>query len=115
MPSPREQPNPTRRRRQETMPGGWLWVVVLMLLGIVLAITFGYPSIRTIEYSDFTKLAEQKKVSKVIFNEGSNSLIAEFDPEVVKTLDENVKKQVTNNRVEVMLWDGDIKSGAVSK
>ena len=37
MPSPREQqPKPERKsRRQDSMPGGWLWIVVMLLLVVV--------------------------------------------------------------------------------
>jgi cell division protease FtsH len=112
----REQPNPSRnRRRPDAMPGGWLWLVVLLLLGVVLYITFGFPSLGSIDYSDFKKLADAKKVARVTLSEGSSSLVAEFDPEVVKTLDDALRKQIRNNRVEVILWEGDIKAGAVSK
>jgi cell division protease FtsH len=116
MPSPREQPKPDRKsRRQDTMPGGWLWVVVLLLLGVVLYITFGMPSASSIDYSDFVNLVNEKKVARVTFSEGESSLMAEFEPEVVKKLDEKISKQIRNNKAKVILWKGDVDSGELSK
>ena len=71
MPSPREQPTPRGRRRQDTMPGGWLWVVVLLLLAIVLWITVGTQSTGTLEYSQFLTLVKEHKIAKVTFRSGS--------------------------------------------
>lgn len=114
MPSQRE-PNPNRsRKRQDTMPGGWLWVVVLLLVGVVLWITFGFTSFNSIDYSDFEQLVVGGKISKVTFREGSNSLLAELKEG--EELPDFVKKQIrNNNRVEVLLWKGQVESGEVSK
>src|SRR3954447_7931835 len=113
MPPSREQPNPNRnRKRQDTMPGGWLWVVIMLLVGVVLYITFGMSGFGTIDYSDFEKLVAQDKVAKVTFKEGSSSLIADIkDPD---QLDETLRKQIRGGRVEVYLWKGDVDSGEVS-
>src|SRR6476659_5963377 len=98
---PRDQPSPPNRsrRRQETMPGGWLWVIVLLLLGIVMWVTVGGPSYGTIDFSDFEKLVKKDQVKKVTFREGARVLIAEVDE---KNIDNpEVKEQVRNGRVEV--------------
>src|SRR5437879_6682794 len=79
MPPPREQPGPRSRRRQDTMPGGWLWIVVLLLLALVMWVTVGTSNTGTIEYSDFLALVKAGKVSKVTFREGSHTLTAEID------------------------------------
>src|SRR6266852_2613880 len=116
MPPPSEKPSPSRRgRRQDTMPGGWLWMVVLLLLTIVLLITFGFPNYPSIDYSDFRTLLEEKRVAKVILAESGTTLTAELkDTENLK--DDNLKKLIRNNtRIEVMLWTGDVTSGEVSK
>jgi cell division protease FtsH len=116
MPSPREQPRPDRKsRRQDTMPGGWLWVVVLLLLAVVLYITFGLPPASSIDYSDFVKLVMEKKVLKVTFSEGSTSLTAEFDPKEEESLPKEMREKIRNHRAEVVLWKGDIDSGELSK
>jgi cell division protease FtsH len=120
MPSPREQPKPERKsRRQDTMPGGWLWVVVLLLLAVVLYVTFGLPPASSIDYSDFVKLVtaekENKVITKVTFSEGSTSLTAEFDPNKEETLPKEIRDKIRNHRAEVVLWKGDIDSGELSK
>jgi len=116
MPSPREQPKPERKsRRQDTMPGGWLWVVVLLLLAVVLYVTFGLPPASSIDYSDFVKLVMDKKVLKVTFSEGSTSLTAEFDPKEEETLPKEIRDKIRNHRADVVLWKGDIDSGELSK
>src|SRR5436190_17993628 len=93
MPSPREQPNPNRnRRRQDTMPGGWLWVVVLLLLGVVLYISFGMTSYGTIDYTDFKQLVLNKNISKVTFKEGAYSLVADIRDRTL--LNEPLSKQI---------------------
>src|SRR5262245_27749106 len=114
MPAPREQPNPNRnRKRQDTMPGGWLWVVIMLLVGVVLYITFGMSGFSTIDYSDFEKLVAEDQIAKVTFKEGSSSLVAEIkNPD---KLEEPLKKQIRGNRVEVLLWKGDVDSGEVTK
>src|SRR5580704_3014215 len=110
MPSPREQPNPRSRRRQDTMPGGWLWVVVLLLLAVVLWITVGGPSTGTLEYSDFTKLVAAHKIAKVTFHEGSRTLTADLGDAKVEDLpvSDEAKKQLSKSpkKFEVQYWEG---------
>jgi cell division protease FtsH len=113
MPPSREQPNPNRsRRRQDTMPGGWLWIVVLLLLGVVLYITFGMTGFKTIDYSDFEKQVKDGNVERVTFKEGAYSLIAEVKDE--NKVPENLRRYFSNKKVEVLLWKGDVDSGIVS-
>ncbi len=112
MPSPREQPpNPRNRRRQDTMPGGWLWIVVLLLLGVVMWITLGGANYGTIDYSDFLKLVREHKIAKVLLKEGSHSLTAELDPAAKVDdlpLPENVRAQLQRSKkFEVQYWEGD--------
>jgi cell division protease FtsH len=96
------------------MPGGWLWVVVLLLLTVVLLITFGWPNYPSIDYSDFKRLVDEDRVAKVTFTENSNRLIADLKD--VDKLPDELKKQIrASNKIEVMVWDGDVKSGIVSK
>src|SRR4051812_11938383 len=99
MPSPREQPNPRGRRRQETMPGGWLWIVVLLLLAVVIWITVGGTNYGTVDYSDFQKLLKGDKVAKVNFKEGSHVLTAELTKAAAARIDDlpvsdDAKKQL---------------------
>ncbi len=115
MPSPREQPKPERKsRRQDSMPGGWLWVVVMLLLFVVLYITF-MPSAGALDYSEFIKLVVEKKILKVTFSDSAASLVAEFDPKVEETFDKEIKDKIKSHRAEVVLWKGDVDSGELSK
>ena len=94
------------------MPGGWLWIVVLLLLAVVIYITFGVTNYTTLDYSDFVKLVGDGKIAKVTFTENTTSLIAEVKEDV--ELPPEMKKPGRGNRFEVVLWEGDIKSGFLS-
>src|ERR1043166_4906360 len=112
MPSPREQPGPRSRRRQDTMPGGWLWIVVLLLLAVVLWITVGGSGTGTLDYSDFLKLVNAQKIAKVVFREGSHTVIAELDPaagpiEQLPGADESKRALARSKKFEVQVWEGD--------
>jgi cell division protease FtsH len=113
MPSPREQQNPKgNRRRTEGMPGGWLWIVILLLAGVVLYISVGLNS-NPIDYSDFKELVKADKVAKVTLTEGTNTMTVEFKANAA--LPDAIQKQVRGGRVEVMLWKGDVDSGELSR
>ncbi len=114
MPSPREPHNPKgSRRRTESMPGGWLWIVILLLAGVVVYISVAWPGYGSIDYSEFKDLANENKVAKVTLREGSNTMVVELKDK--DKLPDAIKKQVRNDRVEVLLWKGDVDSGEVSK
>jgi cell division protease FtsH len=89
------------------MPGGWLWVIVLLLLAVVMWVTVGGQSYGTIEYSEFDKLVKTKGVEHVTFKEGTKTLVAELKPEAVEALPDTLKKQVRNGKVEVRYFQGD--------
>ena len=95
------------------MPGGWLWIVVLLLLAVVIYITFGISNYGSLDYSDFVRLVKDDKIVKVTFTENSSSLIAEVKEDA--ELPPELKKSGKNNRFEVMLWEGDITSGDLSE
>ena len=92
------------------MPGGWLWVVILLLIAVVLYITFGFQSYSSVDYSEFEKFVAEKKVSKVTFREDSNTLLADLKDDV--KIDD---PKIRGKRIEVLLWKGDVDSGAASK
>src|SRR5438105_15852753 len=99
MPSPREQPPQNRqRRRQDTMPGGWLWIVILCLIAGVMYFTLGFNSAGVIDYSEFMRLAKDKAFAKVIIR-GNTRLVGEFNKGEVEKLPDNLRKQVRNNRI----------------
>ncbi|HZZ81096.1 MAG TPA: ATP-dependent zinc metalloprotease FtsH [Gemmataceae bacterium] len=95
------------------MPGAWLWIVILLLTLLVAYLAFGFNGYGSIGYSDFQKLAIDREVSKVTLKEGSNKMVVEFKEKA--KLPESVQKRVRGDRVEVLLWKGDIDSGEVSK
>src|SRR6266540_3510364 len=100
MSSPRESgPQKPPRRRPEPMPGGWLWVIVLLLFGGVLWIVVGVTSPGTISYSDFVQLAQKDKFTKVVIR-GSSRVVGEFKEDEAKNLPEHLKKYERYNRVE---------------
>jgi cell division protease FtsH len=115
MPPPREQPNPpgSRRRRQEVMPGGWLWLVILLLLVGVLYFALGIGQAGLIAYPDFQTLAKEGKVKKVSLI-GSKLLVGELK-EKAEITDENVKKQIRNNRFSARVPEAAVISGQITK
>ncbi len=115
MPSPREQPNFNRnRRRPEVMPGGWMWLVLLLLLFGVLFYTLGFPSPGIIDYTDFEKLVREGKIARVVFK-GNDRLLAEFKEGVIDTLDPGIRKKVRFNKVETAITDSDRQTGEVTR
>src|ERR1700740_3690936 len=102
MPSPREQPpSPgNRRRRQEVMPGGWLWLLILMLLVGVLYFTMGFGNAGQIQISDFMKLVEDHQVSRVLIM-GSNRIVGELKDNAKVPAD--LEKQIRGNRIAATL------------
>ncbi|MCI0463422.1 MAG: ATP-dependent zinc metalloprotease FtsH [Gemmataceae bacterium] len=68
------------------MPGGWVWLVILLMVVGMLLFTQEFSG-STIDYSDFYRLVETGKVSKVTFL-GNERLLGEVkdatDPEVQK-------------------------------
>ncbi len=71
MPSPRDPNAPPRknRRRPEVMPGGWLWLVLLIMLALGMLLFFGIGTV-PLDYSELCLLAEAGKTDK-----GSNKII----------------------------------------
>src|SRR5262249_8914379 len=50
-----------------SMPSGWVWLVILLLAFFMLYIVQDLTTGSTIDYSDFRKLVNEKKVVKVTF------------------------------------------------
>jgi cell division protease FtsH len=93
------------------MPGGWLWIVVLLLLAVVMWITVGGTNYGTIEYSDFKTLVEKHKIAKVVFKEGSHTLTADLGSGVKideLPISEEARKHLGRaTKFEVHFWEGD--------
>src|SRR5262249_45698271 len=102
-----------RRRRQEVMPGGWLWLVVLLMLVGVLYFALGIGQGGLIPYPDFQTLAREGKVKKVRLI--GNKLLDGELREDAKINDEELKKRIRNNRFQVRLNEGAVISGQVTK
>src|SRR5581483_3463317 len=104
MPSPRD-PQLRNRRRQEGAPGGWLWFVILLGLGLMLYFML-MPNTGVIDYTDFMKLAKEQKFEKVVIRDPDRA-IGEFHSGVIDNLPTPIKKQVRYNRVETMIPDSE--------
>src|SRR5262249_53516241 len=106
MPPPREPVNPQgRRRRQESMPGGWLWLVILVLLFLILYFTLLNPSVANIDYTDFLRLAEQGKFERVVLR-GTAKAVGELKEKEIPSLDESIRNQIRGgNKVETSISD----------
>src|SRR5437016_3183787 len=66
MPPPRDPSSPPskNRRRPEVMPGGWLWLVLLILLVSAMLFFVGFGGSSEIGYSELKRLAEAGKRDK---------------------------------------------------
>src|SRR6266496_3825269 len=105
MPAPRETgPHNRPRRRPEPMPGGWLWIIVLLLFAGIIWILLGVTSAGTVGYSDFVDLAKKEKFINVYIR-GTSSVVGELKEDEAKNLPENLKKHVKNNRLEANIQE----------
>ncbi|HWY86807.1 MAG TPA: ATP-dependent zinc metalloprotease FtsH [Gemmataceae bacterium] len=112
MPSPREQPPSNRnRRRQDTMPGGWLWIVILCIIAVVMYITLSNSSAAVIDYSEFMKLAKDQSFVKVTIR-GGTRLVGELKADKIP---ETVKKQARGNKIEANIPASENNSGNVTR
>ena len=86
---------PNRRRPGPVMPNSWIWLAILaaVVFGMVLYGPF-VAAPTTIDYSDFLKLAEAKKVSKVVL--GANNFLTGEVKEADKDKSD-VTKIIKNN------------------
>jgi cell division protease FtsH len=115
MPSPREQlPPPRNRRRQETMPGGLLWILVLIGLGLALLFALSSNGPLEIGYSDFMKLASENKFATITIK-GDDKMVGDFKPAEEEGLREDIRKQVRNHRVATKIPTAEISSGNVTR
>ena len=102
MPSPREQPPQNRqRRRQDTMPGGWLWIVILFLIAGVMYFTLWavrltgvMPEMRVRPES--AAIAEEMFVtplSSLAPREWNKSTAADLRRILVRTMEQHVERR----------------------
>jgi cell division protease FtsH len=120
MPPQREQPNPPgkSRRRPDPVPGGWLWLVLLLMLVGVLYYALGFGNPGTIAYSDFMDvLVKNNLVKKVVFVGDTGRLDGELKDKAIDStkIDDTLRKQIRHNHFSVLVPDSEIKSGHVTK
>lgn len=89
-PPPREPGSPRQRRRPETMPGGWLWIVVLLIFIAILVMTFGLSAGNIVTYGQFLDLANNDKFERIIIR-GDTKLIGKLKKDV--ELPDDVKQK----------------------
>src|ERR1700730_15778970 len=106
MPPPREPSGPNKgRRRQESMPGGWLWLVILLVLAVFLYFTLGFQGGGMIDYTEFMQIAKDQLFIKVTIV-GDDRAIGELKNNAEEKLKEEVKKQVRSNRLATNIPGG---------
>jgi cell division protease FtsH len=112
MPPPREQPNPSgnRRRRPDVMPGGWLWLVLLLLLVGILYFTL-VPNTGRIDYSVFMDLVKKKQFDRVDII-GTSRMVGEVAD--TDKLPESVRNKVRGKRLDTLIPESAIKSGQLT-
>jgi cell division protease FtsH len=111
MPSPREPQTPPNkgRRRPEAGLGGWLWLVILVLLVGFLYLAFGFGNSSVIDWSDFRELIHEGKVKTVtIVGKEPAKIVGELREDV--TLTEPLKKRIRGNKFTVNVPPGAEKS-----
>jgi cell division protease FtsH len=97
MPAPREPGSSRQRKRPDTMPGGWIWIVVLLGLVVVIVTAFGVPHGSQINFFQFVDLAREKKIDKITIR-GEERVIGHLKPDV--ELPDNIKTKVKGGIVE---------------
>jgi len=108
MPAPREPSGPNKgRRRQEAMPGGWLWLVVLLVLAVFLWFTLGFQGGGMIDYTEFMQLALAKEpyFTRVVIL-GDDRAFGELKENAEKRLKEDIKSKVYKNRLSTNIPGG---------
>jgi cell division protease FtsH len=88
---------PNRRRPSPAMPGGWIWLVILLMAVVTLYLSQEIGSRPEINYNDFLTLAKDKNLDKVTLV-GDDTIHGE-----VRNLDqiksEEVKKRLGSRKV----------------
>src|SRR6516164_4837920 len=79
-----------RRRPAPVMPGGWMWLVLIVTVVIMLFVVNNDGGI--IGYSDFLQQVDKGNVDKVVFHGDSSRVTGEFKK--LDDLPESVRNQV---------------------
>jgi cell division protease FtsH len=86
------------------MPSGWVWLIILGMAVFMLWMMGELTNSNTIDYSDFLKLAEADKLSKVTFV-GTDRIVGEVKNQEDPSLPEQVKKHLHNKRFTTLKPD----------
>jgi cell division protease FtsH len=92
------------------MPGGWLWLVILLVLAGFLYFTLGMPSAGVIDYSDFMRAAKDGLFTKVVII-GEKRAIGELKDNYEDLLQKDpqlkhITRQIKGNRVATAIGGG---------
>lgn len=122
MPSREQPPGNRNRRRQEPMPAGWLWLVILLLLASVLWFALGFNSPGVVDYTEFMNLAAAKdpdtkkpKYFERVVIRGATRMIGEFKEGAVDALDKKIRERVRYGKIETNIPEPERASGNVTK
>jgi len=89
------------------MPGGWLWVVILMVLVGILYFTLGLPSAGLVDYPEFMEVAKADVFTKVTII-GSDRAIGDVSKEKLEKakIRDEIKNQVRGGRLATNIPGG---------
>ncbi len=100
MPAPREPGSPRQRKRPDTMPGGWIWIVVLLVLSGIIITAFGVQAGSQINYGEFLNLAKTDKIEKITIY-GDERIVGKLKKDAA--LPEALQSKVKGGSVEAMI------------
>jgi cell division protease FtsH len=122
MPPQRESRNPfgNRRRRQEPVPGGLLWLLLLgfVALGLWYYLTADSRS-ALLEITEFDALVQNGLVKRVTFV-SSNQLEGELQEGALESkklppdIKESLRRKIRHNRFTMLVTESDLKTGYVT-
>jgi cell division protease FtsH len=96
------------------MPGGWLWLVILLLLVGILLLAFNFGGGNTIDYSEFTDLLQKGDVESVTLI-GKDPLIIKGKVKEGADLGEALKKKLRNGEFTTTVPANEMSGGLTRK
>jgi len=94
------------------MPGGWLWLLILILLVGVLYFAMGIGSGNQIPYSEFMKLVDEHQVTMVQIV-GTNRIEGELIDK--PKLPPDLEKQIRGKVISAIVPESETRNGAVTE
>jgi cell division protease FtsH len=96
------------------MPGGWLWLVILVLLVGILYLTLGFGNSNAIDYTEFTTLLEEGKIESItVINSSPPKIVGEIKKDA--KLSEDLEKKIKNRKFSTEVPKYDEQSGLSQK